>query len=94
MERALERQGTSAPDGRKAPSRSAAILTGWGRYPILRAPELRPATLAGVPACLGGPHLPRGLGRSYGDAGLPAEGHAAVNARQTSPSSTRATLRR
>lgn len=30
---------------------------------------------------IGGEYLPRGQGRSYGDAGLPASGHAAVNSR-------------
>lgn len=79
MDRALETQGTSAPIGRNAPGRSAVALAGWGRYPVQKASELWPASRGALDDCLSRPYHPRGLGRSYGDAGLPAEGHAAVN---------------
>lgn len=65
----------SGRDGRGRP----VLLSGWGRTPRISAREAWPATAVDLSACLSGPHLPRGLGRSYGDAGLPAEGHLAVN---------------
>lgn len=65
----------SAREGRGHP----VLLSGWGRNPRVAAREAWPATLEDVSDCLTGPYLPRGLGRSYGDAGLPAEGRLAVN---------------
>lgn len=65
----------SARDGRG----HLSILSGWGRNPVISAREAWPASVEEVSDCLAGPYLPRGLGRSYGDAGLPADGHLAVN---------------
>jgi decaprenylphospho-beta-D-ribofuranose 2-oxidase len=56
------------------------FLCGWGRYPVVEAQEEFPAARRGIPSVLSTPYLPRGQGRSYGDAGLPASGHVAVNA--------------
>lgn len=48
------------------------LLTGWGRTAPTRARVVRPSSAAEVVEALGGGHprgvLPRGLGRSYGDA--------------------------
>ncbi|HMA47849.1 MAG TPA: FAD-binding oxidoreductase [Frankiaceae bacterium] len=48
------------------------LLTGWGRTAPTRARVVRPSSAAEVAEALGGEHgrgvLPRGLGRSYGDA--------------------------
>ncbi|MCD6025404.1 MAG: linked oxidase domain protein [Fibrobacteria bacterium] len=51
-------------------------LSGWGRNPVVTASGIRPATLsAAASAVVAAPgFLPRGLGRSYGDASLPAPG--------------------
>jgi decaprenylphospho-beta-D-ribofuranose 2-oxidase len=49
---------------------SAEPISGWGRHPVSRATVARPERLA-LPAD-GGPVLPRGLGRAYGDAAVPA----------------------
>jgi decaprenylphospho-beta-D-ribofuranose 2-oxidase len=54
-------------------------LSGWGRQPVIAADEEVPENSGGLPALLGEPYLPRGQGRSYGDASLPAAGHRAVN---------------
>jgi decaprenylphospho-beta-D-ribofuranose 2-oxidase len=48
-------------------------LFGWGRNPVVQARGIFPATLKqAIEAAPGA--LPRGLGRSYGDASLPSEG--------------------
>jgi FAD/FMN-containing dehydrogenase len=57
---------------RPGPARagSAELVAGWGRFPVRPGRVLRPDHL-GVPegpGCI----LPRGLGRSYGDAAVPA----------------------
>src|SRR5688572_5223752 len=70
---------SAASSGPASPGRPAT-LSGWGRNPVVAAREAWPATVADLPDCLARPYLPRGLGRSYGDAGLPAAGHLAVNA--------------
>jgi decaprenylphospho-beta-D-ribofuranose 2-oxidase len=57
----------------------AATLSGWGRYPVLTAQEAVPATLGEVPGLVERPFLPRGQGRSYGDASLPARDHVSIN---------------
>ncbi|MDB5103960.1 MAG: linked oxidase-like protein [Fibrobacteres bacterium] len=54
-------------------------LSGWGRYPIVTAEEDAPESLGRIPSLTGRAYLPRGQGRSYGDAGLPAAGHLAIN---------------
>ncbi|HKP97418.1 MAG TPA: FAD-binding oxidoreductase [Fibrobacteria bacterium] len=54
-------------------------LSGWGRYPVVTAEQSAPASLGDIPAHTGQAYLPTGRGRSYGDAGLPASGHVAVN---------------
>src|SRR5438093_13142575 len=48
-------------------------LSGWGRYPVVRAGEQEAEDLEAASA---GATLSRGLGRSYGDASLPARGFA------------------
>ena len=47
------------------------VLSGWGRVPTAEARELLSEDLAAITA---GVPLSRGLGRSYGDASLPAAG--------------------
>lgn len=54
------------------------LLAGWGRYRPAKYPVF-PADRAGG-ASGARPSLPRGLGRSYGDASLPADGHASADA--------------
>ncbi len=49
----------------------ATALSGWGRHPIVKAPQLRSEDL---PRITVGATLTRGLGRSYGDASLPLPG--------------------
>jgi decaprenylphospho-beta-D-ribofuranose 2-oxidase len=52
-------------------------LSGWGRYPVQRCPVYRPEAARDVPTVLtaaAGPLIPRGLGRSYGDAALNPDG--------------------
>lgn len=56
-------------------------LGGWGNYPRVDAPEYFPAQLED---CYTEPfqaYLPRGMGRSYGDASLPAPAHDSLNTR-------------
>jgi FAD/FMN-containing dehydrogenase len=53
----------------------AAVLSGWGRMPVVPGVELRSENLEQLTRNL---PLARGLGRSYGDAALPAPGDAAV----------------
>ncbi len=48
-------------------------LSGWGRYPVVRAEQREAEDLEAASA---GAALSRGLGRSYGDASLPARGYA------------------
>ena len=48
-------------------------LSGWGRHPVVRADEREAEDLEAASA---GAALSRGLGRSYGDASLPARGSA------------------
>jgi decaprenylphospho-beta-D-ribofuranose 2-oxidase len=48
-------------------------LSGWGRHPVVRAEERESEDLEAASA---GAALSRGLGRSYGDASLPARGPA------------------
>ena len=57
----------------------AVRLSGWGRRPIAAAEEILPASPADLAGLAERPYLPRGQGRSYGDAGLPARGHRALN---------------
>ena len=67
---AAPRDTEARPDN--AGGESAAPLTtlaGWGRYPIVRGHELLGEDLEQLSA---GAALTRGLGRSYGDASLPA----------------------
>ena len=54
-------------------------ISGWGRYPWQAAQEVFPGSLRDIPALIERPYLPRGQGRSYGDASLPAPGHLALN---------------
>lgn len=51
-------------------------VAGWGRHPIARGAVARPERLLLPPG--GRPVLPRGLGRSYGDAAVPAAPGALV----------------
>ena len=52
-------------------------LTGWGRVPRVDAREIRSEDLIAITEQV---PLTRGLGRSYGDAALPARGDAVVAA--------------
>src|SRR5690349_21276788 len=63
----------------ESPEGRSSMLSGWGREPMMPGREVHPSSLREVPACLADLYQPRGLGRSYGDAGLPAAGHLAVN---------------
>ncbi len=56
-----------------------SFLSGWGRQPILPVEEEIPENAGGLGALLQEPYLARGLGRSYGDASLPASGHRSIN---------------
>jgi decaprenylphospho-beta-D-ribofuranose 2-oxidase len=56
-----------------------ARLSGWGRFPVVSAEGSAPRSVA--EALDLSPALPRGLGRSYGDASLPAAGHAFADTR-------------
>jgi len=54
----------------------ARPLAGWGRHPVRRGRVARSERLA-VPAD-GSRVAPRGLGRAYGDAALPAPGDTRI----------------
>lgn len=56
-----------------------SLLSGWGRQPVLEAEVEIPDDAGRLPELLARPYLPRGRGRSYGDASLPAAGHVAVD---------------
>ena len=53
----------------------AAVLSGWGRVPVVPGVEIRSENLEWLTRNL---PLARGLGRAYGDAALPAPGDFAV----------------
>jgi FAD/FMN-containing dehydrogenase len=53
----------------------AAVLSGWGRVPVVPGVEIRSENLERISRDL---PLARGLGRAYGDAALPAPGDFAV----------------
>ena len=57
-------------------------LAGWGRLPLVSAPQARPTTTGELTAAwaVPGRRISRGLGRAYGDASLPAEGGFALSA--------------
>ncbi|MBI1817309.1 MAG: FAD-binding oxidoreductase [Deltaproteobacteria bacterium] len=61
-----QREPATAPATAEVP---LSELSGWGRYPVARGRERRSADLAAI---TDGAALSRGLGRSYGDASLPA----------------------
>lgn len=46
------------------------MLQGWGRYPLVEAEVLAPASRQELAAALCAPVIARGLGRSYGDSAL------------------------
>ena len=50
---------------------NAAVLSGWGRFPVVPGVEIRSENLEQLTRNL---PLARGLGRAYGDAALPAPG--------------------
>jgi decaprenylphospho-beta-D-ribofuranose 2-oxidase len=52
-----------------------SVLSGWGRYPVVSAEEIRSEDLESATRDVS---LTRGLGRSYGDASLPAAAGARV----------------
>jgi FAD/FMN-containing dehydrogenase len=53
----------------------AAVLSGWGRVPVVPGVEIRSENLEQLTRNL---PLARGLGRAYGDAALPAPGDLAI----------------
>ena len=62
------------------------LLSGWGRTPVVSAAGTFPATRAeaatvATAASAASGALPRGLGRSYGDASLPASGGSFLDTR-------------
>ncbi len=57
-------------------TRSQVIFEGWGRFPRLPGLELQAEDLASAAPRA---NLTRGLGRSYGDASLPAAATDIVN---------------
>ncbi|MBQ35836.1 MAG: FAD-linked oxidase [Gemmatimonadaceae bacterium] len=68
----LSTEGESTSKPRDAMNQ---IVSGWGRHPRLSAEIDQPRDLEGVRACLRDTRkalIPRGLGRSYGDAALAA----------------------
>lgn len=60
----------------KRPASTIVNLAGWGRQTTVTAPAYRPETIADVSRILSGTGavIPRGLGRSYGDASLNTSG--------------------
>ncbi len=56
-----------------------SILSGWGRQSVCLVDEEIPKDAGTFSSFLAKPYLPRGQGRSYGDAALPAQGHCSVN---------------
>jgi len=52
-----------------------SILAGWGRHPVVEGLVYKSENLAAI---VGAATLSRGLGRSYGDASLPANAHSPV----------------
>ncbi len=54
-------------------------ISGWGRYPSVTAEQTAPAVSGEIAALTAKPYLPRGQGRSYGDAALPAADHRSLN---------------
>lgn len=60
---------------------SARALSGWGRYPVERCAVTRPGSPAALSAALADlpDTIPRGNGRSYGDASLNAAGVVDMN---------------
>lgn len=56
-------------------------LSGWGRYPVHKAEQAFPRSRGDIPSLLERGYLPRGSGRSYGDASLPAQSHVSVHSR-------------
>jgi len=60
------------------PNFISQVISGWGRFPVEPCQVFRPERRAELAAILAsgaqGNYLPRGLGRSYGDAALNAQG--------------------
>src|SRR5688572_4663349 len=54
---------------------SAAVLSGWGRVPVVPGVEVLSEDLESLTEQL---RFARGLGRAYGDAALPAPGEARI----------------
>jgi decaprenylphospho-beta-D-ribofuranose 2-oxidase len=73
--------GHSYADVTASPGREAG-LSGWGGRPRVTAEEIEPALQADLAAQAAAPYLARGLGRSYGDAALPAPGHRSLSSRR------------
>lgn len=61
---------------------STIPLSGWGRAPVVTAEGGFPDTLPEARGDFASPSLPRGLGRSYGDASLPAPGERFLDTRR------------
>lgn len=60
-----------------------SIMAGWGNHPVVDARRVEPSRPPGDVALLSGdiPLIPRGKGRSYGDASLPAPYGTAIDTR-------------
>lgn len=65
------------------PPVTSASLSGWGRYPVVDSRVARPETQAELDALVGqaASLIPRGAGRSYGDAALSRDGLTVVTTR-------------
>ncbi len=62
------------------PTQENTSLSSWGNYPVVKTTVLRPERYRDLFA-IEGPFIPRGLGRSYGDAALLTNGNVVISER-------------
>jgi FAD/FMN-containing dehydrogenase len=77
------REPTREAARESAPRAVRSRLSGWGRFPVAEMDVLRPERMDALAAAVaaGGSVLPRGLGRSYGDAALNRAGSVILSTR-------------